>query len=99
LIPVSYIESYPVSVIEGFSRIVLAVEIGILPDHVPLEYLQATLQQAVQDIVGVEDATVELFKAPVQGTITPEQAELLEANRLALVQTGSNHYAENKRLS
>lgn len=99
LIPESFIESYPTAVIEGFSRIVMAVEIGVLPDHVPLDYLQAAMQQAVQDIVGVEDAVVELFKAPIMGTLTPEQAELLEANRQALIQAGSNHYAENKRLS
>lgn len=99
LIPESFIESYPLAVIEGFSRIVMAVEIGVLADTVPLDYLQASMQQAVQDIVGVQDATVELFKAPVTGTITPEQAELMEANRQALLQNGTNHYAENKRLS
>ena len=99
LIPTSYIQSYPTAILEGFSRIVLAVEIGLLSDKVPLEYLKANLQQVVADVVGVEDAKVELFTAPYRGVITPEQAELIEQNRQALVKSGTNHYSENKRLA
>lgn len=99
LIPTSYIQSYPTAVLEGFSRIVLAVEIGLLSDKVPLEYLKANLQQVVADVIGVENAKVELFTAPYRGVITPEQAELIEQNRQALVKSGTNHYSENKRLA
>lgn len=98
LIPTSYIQSYPTTVLEGFSRIVLAVEIGILSDKVPLDYLKAQLQQAVTDTVGVENATVELFTAPYRGVITPDQAEAMEHARQQLIRTGNNHYSENKRL-
>lgn len=99
LIPTSFISDYPNSVAEGFSRVIMAVEIGVLSDKVPLDYLKTNLKQAVQDVVGVEDARVELYLAPYSGVITPDQAELMEANRLALIKNGTNHYSENKRLS
>ena len=98
MIPTSYILDYPNAVAEGFSRVVLAVEIGVLSDKVPLEFLKENLKQAVQDVVGVEDAEVKLFVAPYQGVITPDQAELMESNRLQLIKTGVNQYSENKRL-
>lgn len=98
LVPTSYILTYPFTVTEGFSRIVIGVEIGILSDKVPLDALKEKIQQGIQDVIGVDDATVELFKSPYSGVITPEQAELIEANRLALIQSGGNVYSENKRL-
>lgn len=99
LIPTSYILDYPNSVAEGFSRVVMAVEIGVLSDKVPLDFLKTNLKQAVQDIVGVQDARVELYLAPYGGVITPAQAEMMEANRLALIKNGTNQYSENKRLA
>lgn len=99
LIPTSYITSAPTTVSEGFSRVVVAVDIGILSDKVPLDHLKQTLQQAVQDITGQENAKVELFLAPYSGVITPDKAELMESNRQALLKNGTNQYAENKRLT
>lgn len=99
LIPTSYITSSPTVVSEGFSRVVLALDIGILSDKVPLDHLKESLKQAAQDITGQAEAKVELFLAPYSGIITPDKAELMERNRLALLKNGTNQYAENKRLT
>lgn len=99
LIPTSYITSAPTTVSEGFSRVVLALDIGIVSDKVSLEHLKESMQQAAQDITGQENAKVELFLAPYSGYISPDKAELMERNRLALLKNGTNQYAENKRLT
>lgn len=99
LVPSSFITEYPFATLEGFSRVVLAVEIGLLSDKVPLDFLKEHLQQAVQDVIGIQGAEVELLRAPYSGIITPEQAELLEMNRQAAIAGGSNAYAENKRMA
>lgn len=99
MVPSSYILDYPVVVSEGFSRLVLAVELGLMSDKVSIEGLKEKMQEAVVDTIGVENAVVEIFKAPYAGVITPEMAELMEANRKSLLKTGVTAYSENKRLT
>lgn len=99
IIPTSYIKSFPVSVGTGFNRLVLAVDIGILPDSLDLSYLGAEVKALVSDLSGLtEGVEARIFTAPITGLLTPEQAEAFERNRLAAIQGRATYYAHNKRL-
>lgn len=99
IIPTSYIKTVPLSVGTGFSRMVLAVDIGVLPDSLDLSYLNAEIKSLVSDLTGLtEDVEVKTYTAPVTGLLTPEQAEAFEQNRLAAIKGRATFYAHNKQL-
>lgn len=97
VIPTSFIQTVPLSVGTGFSRMVLGVDIGILPDSVPVDYLKAEVAALISDLTGLH-GEVTTFTAPVTGLLTPEQAEQFEQNRLAAIRARGTFYGQNKRL-
>ena len=104
-IPSTYILTYPTTVTTGFSRVMMGIEIGIVPDAMNLDLMKTELAEVVQRTTGLQ-ATVELFVAPYTGVVTAEQAESFEANRQAAIEENTSVYkqladlqAENIRLS
>lgn len=83
-VPNSYIKSYPTTVTNGFSRIIMGVEIGLVPDDILLDYLIADIQGKVSELTGLT-AEVSLHTAPYQGVLTAQQLEAFENNRKAAI--------------
>jgi hypothetical protein len=97
IIPTTYILSAPTTVGEGFSRMVIGVDIGILPDGLDLTYVTAEIVALVSDLTGLQ-SDVQQFTAPITGLLTPEQAESFEQNRIAAIRGRTTHYAQNQTL-
>lgn len=98
VIPSSYITSFPLTVGDGFSRMVIGVDIGVLPDSLDISYLTAEIKNLVSDLTGLQ-GEVTLFSAPITGVLTPEEAQAFEDNRKAAIASRSTFYAQNKRLN
>lgn len=83
-VPNSFIKSYPTTVTNGFSRVIMGVEIGLVPDDLPLDYLISEIQGKASELTGLT-AEVTLHTAPYQGVLTAQQLEAFENNRKAAI--------------
>lgn len=93
IVPTSYITKAPTTVSSGFSRMVLGVDIGVLPDTLDISYLNAEIVGLVSSLTGLE-AEVTTYVAPMTGTLTPEQAEAFEDNRKAAITNRTTYYSK-----
>lgn len=97
IIPTSFITSVPLSVGTGFSRLVLSADIGIIPDGVSIDYVNAEIVALISDLTGLE-SEVTVYTSPVTGLLTPEQAEFFEQNRLAAIRQRATYHGRNRVL-
>lgn len=84
-VPSSYIAAYPDLSHRNYHHVVLSASLGPLPDYIDLTFVRDQVASAVSDVVG-QEATVNLAVAPMQGTVSPEEHETLEAARQAAIQ-------------
>ena len=96
-VPDTYILSYPNMNDISYSRIVLSLSFGALPDYLSLENAQDQIAGVASDIIGKEP-DVALHKAPHAEAITPSEHETLEANRLAAIENRQTEYARIQEL-
>lgn len=80
-VPSSYINSFPTNDIVPYARIVLSVDLGMLPDSMDLSDLQSQVQGAVSDVIGVDDTVVNINAAASTDVITQAEHLSLQANR------------------
>lgn len=92
-IPSSYITAYPDLSSKPYKHIVLIASLGMLPDSFDLTFAKNQVAQAISDVVGTE-VTVNEASVPVDGVITPEQHEILTANREAAIVNRETDYAK-----
>lgn len=97
IVPTTYIKVAPTTVSSGFNRMVLGVDIGVLPDTLDISYLAAEIKGLVSSLTGL-DSVVTTYTAPITGTMTPEQAEMFEQNRKAAVANRTTFYAKVESL-
>lgn len=97
IVPSSYIKTAPTTVTTGFNRMVMGVDIGVLPDTLDLTYLVAEIKGLVSALTGLEN-DVTLYTAPITGLLTPEQAESFEANRQAAIEKRTTFYSKVETL-
>ena len=98
VVPTTYIKSAPTSVSSGFSRLVMGLDVGVLPDSIDLSYTTAEIKALFSALTGLTDVEVTMYTAPITGTMTPEQAASFEANRLAAIEKRATFYATNEKL-
>lgn len=91
-VPSSYILVYPTEATTPYSHMVLAVDLGLLPDWRSLDDLKNYIQQVAENAVG-NTVMVTLHKAPVQGFISNAESQQMEAAREASVISTVSHYA------
>ena len=103
-VPTSYISSFPTADTVPYHRVVVGIDLGLLPDKLNLDALMGSLKSACSDVIGVS-ANVTKTLAAHTGTITNTDHETLEVARKRKVQTRSTDYvraatleAENKAL-
>lgn len=87
-IPDTYISKYPDSGNVAYNRVVLAVDLGILPAYLDLTHCQQQVSGVVSDTVGLfgdREPQTYVTVAPARGAITAEQHEIIEVNRVSSI--------------
>lgn len=98
IVPTTYIKTAPTTVSSGFNRMVMGVDIGVLPDTLDLSYVNEEIKGLFSALTGLTDVTVTMYTAPITGTLTPEQAEAFEENRKAAIAGRTTFYAKVAQL-
>lgn len=97
-IPSSYIVGIPSGVSIPYSRVLLSVDLGLLPDRLPLASLMDDIKNLSSDVIGV-DPTVKQHIIPILGGVDTRADNLLEINRNLAIRYRSTAYADVKRLT
>lgn len=92
-IPDSFITRVPVGDANGYSRLVIGAEVGIVPNTIDLSVLTQEIKNLISDYTGLTDSTVEIYTAPFTGNLTPQQAASFERNREAAMGGRVSTYA------
>lgn len=91
-VPSSYIASFPDLSYRNYHHVVLSASLGPLPDYIDLTFVRDQVATAVSEVVG-QQATVQLSVAPLRGTVSPDEHEVLEAARQAAIINRTTDYA------
>ena len=83
-IPSSFISNAPVEISIPYSKLVISIDIGELPDSLTLTPLLTYLETVVNGNIGVIP-TINLHKIPIKKRYNANEARILEATRLAKV--------------
>lgn len=81
-VPSSYIESYPSNNTIPYNRIILAVDLGPLPDTDDVEYLKTQISGVIETAQGVAP-DIEVLIAPMEGVVTEQQHQAFMQARAA----------------
>lgn len=92
-VPSSHIASFPSSDAVPYSRVVLGVELGLLPDKLDLTFLQKAVAATVSDTIGVEP-TVNVAVAASTGVVDNAKHLSLVANREAAINNRTTDHAK-----
>lgn len=103
-VPDTYILSYPDMSGVKYQRVVVSVDMGMIPDYLDLEFLQSEIRGMVTQMTGV-NATTNTHIAPTTNAISANDHQTLEAARLSRIESTQITYArliaqqqENQRL-
>lgn len=91
-VPDTYIDSYPNMGVVAHSRVVMAADLGMLPDTYDLTRAQQAYAKAISDDIGVQP-TIVLCVAPVADAITQEQYVQGVNARNAAIKNRTTDYA------
>jgi len=81
-VPDTYIAKYPDQDIVPYMRTILAVNLGMVPKDMPLEFVSEQVAAAVSSSFGIVPA-ISLAQGPSTGVVTTTQHEALERARAA----------------
>lgn len=95
-IPENYILSYPNMSDVVYSRIILAADLGGLPDYVFLGDIKDELTELLNAKLGLK-TEFKIVKGPFMAQPTAEEHETLEASRIGSVKVVSNTFSELAR--
>lgn len=90
-LPNTYIANVPVQLAVPYSRLVLSIELGELPDALDLTQLQADLLTITNNYVGV-NSTPKLHRIPVNKSYSHQEHLVKEAIRLQNVAAYESFY-------
>lgn len=83
-VPDTYIVKFPFEVLVPYNRVVLSVNLGVLPDALPLDLLLERVAGVCSDVIGA-DADVKMNSAPYTGAITEDEHQRLTTAREAAI--------------
>lgn len=84
-VPNTYIESYPGDSGVRYSRNVIVIDVGLVPETTDISYIKDLAVDLVKHNLGVT-STVEIVTAPYTGSVSHDQHVLWETARRAVVQ-------------
>lgn len=96
-VPDSFIESYPDISNVVYSRIVLSIDLGALPDRLGLDTLKTQLGNITGDTIGVTPDIL-IHKSPTTDFISAQDNASLEASRVAGINLLQTDYVRNREL-
>lgn len=96
-IPSSYILTVPVSSVIPYNRLIVSLDLGLLPDELELSSMMEAIRDAASDITGVLPK-VKLHRVAVSGGIDPTKHKLLETNRKLAQRYRNTAHSEVKKL-
>lgn len=97
VVPSTYIETMPSGSYVAYSRLILTVDMGLLPDALDLESARAAIASTLQQTLG-KAPTVELARLPMEGGVTSEQHAIMEENRQHEIVATPSDKAQIERL-
>lgn len=84
-VPSSFIDKFPLTTNVPYSRVILSVDLGVLPDGLDLEGIMDFVNTAAADVIGAPDPVTQLFLIPSTDVISHSEHEMLENNRAARI--------------
>lgn len=91
-VPDTYIKKFPDLSNVAYKLVILAVDMGPMPDYVDLTFLKDQIQGVVSNVIGVT-AEVKEHIAPSTGVVSESEHEALEAVREAAITLRQTDYA------
>lgn len=97
-VPTTYITAVPSIAMVPYNRMVVSIDLGIIPDSLSLDGLMDAVRDVTTDVIGV-NPPVDLHRVPIKGGISTNQHELLEINRNLAIKYRRTAHAEVRRLT
>ena len=91
-VPSSYIKSNPSTTDIPYSRMILSIDLGALPDHVNLEAVMTDIEGLVETRIGSKP-TVKMFRGYTDRQPTVDEHYILEESRVGGITASSNDRA------
>lgn len=98
-VPSSYIDKYPTTTTVPYSRVILSVDLGALPDGINLKPAIDYIMAKTAEVIGVPDPGVQLHLVTVTEPVSFSQHETLELNRADRIVSQETPAAANARLT
>lgn len=96
-VPSSFIAAYPDLSHRNYQHVVLSASLGPLPDYIELTFAKQQVAAVLSDVLGVEP-DVHISVAPLQGTVSPDEHNVLEVAREAAIANRTTDHARVLRL-
>lgn len=97
-IPTSYIRAVPSVEMVPYNKIILSIDLGLLPDKLELKTLMDDLSAFASDVIGVTPKA-KLHQISMKGGIDVKTHKNLENARKSLITHRTSVHAENVRLT
>lgn len=97
-IPDSYILTVPSVEIVPYARLILSVDLGLLPEDISLQSTIDEIKAVASDLIGVLPK-VKAHRVSVEGGVDHDKHELLETNRRLAMRYRATAHAETRRLA
>lgn len=96
-VPTTYIISYPnMNEVTTYSRLIMSMDIGMLPDNLNLDAVLKEVGDLVSKRVGISTKPI-ITRAFTPTQPTPEEHNVLENTRLGNIRSIDNTFAEKER--
>lgn len=92
VVPSSYIDSYPGELSVPHARLVISLDLGILPEDYNLQLLIDKLKETADHYVGIT-STARIHKVPFKDFVSLEQSEAMATARANNIQTSNSNLA------
>jgi hypothetical protein len=93
-VPSSFIDGIPATGGVPYTQLLMAVDLGALPNTTDLTYLSTQVADLVQEQLGIAPPSVHLIVASPTTIVTDEQHAIIEAARLAAIETVTTERAK-----
>lgn len=86
-VPNSYLESLPVAMGLPYATMMVAVNLGALPQTLNLQYFISKMGEAARDLMGIQNAEVRAMRVSSVTYLSIDDAQTIEAARKAVMET------------
>jgi len=95
-VPSSYILKFPNNLNVPHSRLIMAIDLGLIPDHLDFYQLQQDILALVTNTIG-QQASMSIHRGLIEGGISKSRADAMVAQRKANSLAEGSFYAKYKK--